>query len=421
MRVIVAAVAALAVLLAGAGTATGQCRLIAINDPAADVAAQPIEVRVGALDERWSTPFRPSFANRVMGVTVRPRPQPRKITEEGRLQRLESAFAEALIAVLGGPARSAAASRSSEPLVLQADITGLDPGNRVRRALFASGRALAAIRAVLARRDGRPVAAITCDRSTAGGLLGEGGLFALWESGDALLRDNLRKIAQSIAREIGRAGPVGAELMAKRRVGVGPGELRYQNRVWLERPSDRWSLKDATSVFTNFMTLTYRRRPIGGPPVLMRGVHALWLTRPAIQGLRRSQALLEDGEESVWVHPFSLVMGEGTLRAIEEEDAYAIAVWPWDKMPVYWNPVEIVASTFVRRGDRDERIPPTGFVGPPWPPAIFLFPRTGPDGRPLIASLNQVLELCTRLNGQTVQSRFDLVRFGLADVSGLEP
>jgi len=96
-------------------------------------------------------------------------------------------------------------------------------------------------------------------------------------------------------------------------------------------------------------------------------------------------------------------------------------VWPWDKAPVYWNPDEIAASTFLKRADRaGERVPPLGLIGPPWPPAIFLFPRTAPDGAPLVSSLHATLELNTRLNGQSIVSRFDLSRLGLRDVLELQ-
>jgi hypothetical protein len=409
-------------VLAIADTVLAQCDLVAVHDAKVVIGAQSIDVRVGSLDSRWSTPFTPSFANRVLGIVARPGPTPDKVSDD-LAARVEAALALSLSDALRGPGAPVSAAGGSARLVLRADIAGVNPGNRAVRVVTGRGRASAAVRAVLTSTDGRPLAAVVCDRSTAGGLFGAGGLFALAQSGESLLRDNFRKIAQSIAKQLARTQQVATTLSSRRREEVETGELRYSNKVWRERPPERWSLKDATSVLGNFMTLTYRGRPVGGPPVLLRGVHALWMARPVCQAIRQSQALIEEGERSVWIHPFSLVFEEETLRVIEEEeDAYAIAVWPWDKAPVYWNPEAIVASTFLRRADRpDERIPPIGLVGTPWPPALFLFPRTTLDGRPLIESVETVLELHTRLNGRQIFSRFDLTRLGLPDLTVLDP
>ena len=409
-----------AAILCLADMASAQCRLIAVHDEAA-VSGQSITIRVGSFESLWSTPVTTSFANRALGLFVRPKELPFKLDDE-RLKRIEVAFSEILTEILASPGRVPLTSGArSTDLVLHAEITGVDPGNRAARAIMGSGRAFAAVRAVLASNEGRPLAAVTCDRSTAGGLFGEGGWIAFWQSGESLLRKNLRKIAQSLARELGRSEQVAQRLAVRRQDKVEVGELRYRTRKWLDHPPERWSLKDSTSIFANFMTQTSRTKMLGGPPILTRGVHALWLTGPAYQALRRSHELLSQGDESVWVHPFSLAFDENTFGVIESEPAYAMAVWPFDKAPFYWNQDAIMAATFLRRqGQADERIEPIAFVGQPWPPAVFLFPKTTPDGKRLIDSLDMTVELHTTLNGRQIVSRFDLARFGLRDVNELD-
>jgi hypothetical protein len=136
--------------------------------------------------------------------------------------------------------------------------------------------------------------------------------------------------------------------------------------------------------------------------------------------LKRSQLLLAEGDESVWIHPFSVAFDQNTLDALAAEGGYVLAVWPFDKAPFYWNPEAIMASTFLRRaGMGDERIAPLALVGPPWPPAIFVFPRTTRDGQPLVTTLQTQLQLHTTLNGHQVVSHFNLSRFGLRDMNEL--
>jgi hypothetical protein len=69
-------------------------------------------------------------------------------------------------------------------------------------------------------------------------------------------------------------------------------------------------------------------------------------------------------------------------------------------------------------GHGNERIAPAAVLGPPWPPAVFLFRRTGEDGAPLIASLATTVELHTQLNGRQIVSRF-LSKFALRTVDEL--
>ena len=75
-------------------------------------------------------------------------------------------------------------------------------------------------------------------------------------------------------------------------------------------------------------------------------------------------------------------------------------------------------ATFLQREQSAERIRPISLIGPPWPPALFLFPRMSADGRPVIDSFNAKLEH-TNLNGRQIVARFDVSRFRLRDLSEL--
>jgi hypothetical protein len=276
-----------------------------------------------------------------------------------------------------------------------------------------------AVQAILATRDQRPLVTLRCSRATLGGPFGIGGPLSLLQSSDSLLREDAEKIAKSLSRELGKIPEAGRRLSARRSAKVEIGEVRDRTRVYLERPAGQWSLKDAASVVGTFMTQT-SGNIVGGPPVLGKGVHSLWLTDPAHQAIRRTQSLLQQGEKSMWVHPFAFAFGRDLLQAATAASAYTIAVWPFDKPPYYWSAQAIQAATFLRRTGRgDERIAPVAVIGPPWPPAVFLFPRTTADGRPLIESLDTTIELHTELNGRRILSRFDLSKFGLAGTEGL--
>jgi hypothetical protein len=242
---------------------------------------------------------------------------------------------------------------------------------------------------------------------------------ALWQSGESLVRSNLDKIAESINRELGKSVEEGGRLAARRPSKVDTGELRYRTQLFLDRPPENWSLKDAASVLATFMTQT-SGNIVGGPPVLGKGVHTLWLTQPVHRAVRRARELLAQGQESMWVHPFTFSFDDDLLRRADNTDAYAFAVWPFDKPPYYWNREAIAASTFLRRvGHGEEKVAPVAILGPPWPPAVFLFPRTLNDGSPLIGSLATIVELHTQMNGRQILSRFELSRFGLRSVHQL--
>ena len=159
----------------------------------------------------------------------------------------------------------------------------IDYGQRFMRAYSGGERASATVLAILAAPDGRPHVSLRCHCSTGGGILGMGGAGsglilgwpALWQSGESLVRSNLDKIAGSINRELGKSVEEGQRLAARRPSKVDSGELRYRTQLFLDRPPENWSLKDAASVLATFMTQT-SGNIVGGPPGTRQGcAHAL--------------------------------------------------------------------------------------------------------------------------------------------------
>jgi hypothetical protein len=378
-------------------------------------------IRVGPIE--WGEPLVPRFANRAFGWPMRPRERAVELSDK-RLAAIEATFTQALYKSLQHPNRVLTrGDEQNADVVLHTELVDVDPGNRLVRAYTLAEWASASVHAILANREGQPLVTLRCNRATGGGPLGLGGPLSLWQSSDSLLRKDVEKIAQSISRELGKSEQTGRQLAARRSAKIDVGELRYTSRLHLERPAEQWSLKDAASVMGTFMTQTMGNI-VGGPPVLGKGVHALWLTEPAYRAIHRTQALLseKENEKSMWVHPLSLVLEGDLLSSMTAQSAYAVAVWPFDKPPYYWNVDEIAAATFLRRaGHGEERIAPIGVLGPPWPPAVFLFPRATADGMSLVESLDTTIELHTELNGRRILSRFDLSKFRLTGITELSP
>jgi len=352
---------------------------------------------------------------------MRTRTRPFEYRDE-RLRSVEAEFERMLREFVVSPV-GADANRAA---VLRADITGLDAGSAARSVpgglvFDRDAQAVVVARALLTTAEGRRLATITCERVTSGGPFGLGGWLALWESGEELVHKTVRQIAQSLVKELDKAAEIAPRLAARRQPAVDVGVPRYTSRLWLERPPETWSLKDSAGVLGTSLSLTASTKVGNNPPILATGVQALWLTTPAYHSLRRTSELLaQEGETSIWINPFSLALGEHTLARVETASAYAIAVWPFDPAPYYWDPDDIVSSTFLRReGHHSERIRPVELLDSPWPPAVFLFPRTDADGAPLVTTLATKLELHSTLNGRQVVFRFDLARFGLRDVNEL--
>jgi len=415
-------IASLSAALVFPNPAVAQCRIVAIHDAGASLTGRTVGVKVAALEPRWSMPITLSWANRALGWPVRPKTSEIAATDD-RVRALQTALAEVLTELLGSPGTGSPAS----DFVLHAELTGVDAGNRAARGVpglrpfVGDGRASTAILALLLSNDDRPVATLTCDRSTFGGPFGEGGWLALLQTGESLVRQNLKKIGGNLVVQLSRVHELGRRL-ATRQTKRETGELRYTSRVWRERPPDSWSLKDAASVVGTFMTQTSRTNIVGGPPVVAKGVHALWFSAAAYEAIRRAPQLVERDPKSLWIHPYFHAFSDQTLDVLEaESDAtYAIAVWPFDKPPFLWDLDDIMAATFLRRADRpSERIPPVALLGAPWPPALFLFPRQGPNGEPLITDTSASLELHSTINGHEVVSKFDIARFALRHVSEL--
>jgi hypothetical protein len=392
-----------------------RCEVDVINEITPNVSDRRVAIRVGSFDSRWASPMMTNFGQRAGFLPFRPKEQAEFTVRDDRLAEFEVVFGRDLTeALVGAGYRISEAIENDPDLVLHAGLTGVNQGNRAKR-VFGTGLASAGVRAVLADRQGRPTSVFNCWRAFGGGFFGTGGLFSLGQSAESLLRDNSKQIAQSLVQKIGEIPKLGQDLAGRQRNRIDVAQHNCQTNVWRERPVDRWSLQDATKVLGAFMLRTFRG---GCPPIITRGVDAMWLTAHVVRAMRRADELFARDENST-MHPFLLAFDEEIRKSIETSDAYAIAVWPFDGVPYYWNREQIMDATFLQLEKSAERIRPIGLIGPPWPPALFLFPRTSADGGLLIDSLKAKLELHTNLNGRQIVARFDMSRFELRDISEL--
>ncbi|HUF31370.1 MAG TPA: hypothetical protein VMM77_12030, partial [Gemmatimonadaceae bacterium] len=242
------------VYLGLAASAEAQCRLTAVHDTA-QVSGHSLALRIGPI-ERVSFPLLPRFANRAFGWTMRPRELAIEVREK-EFAALEKVFTDTLLAALEGPNRAFPHDDApNADVILYAELVDIDPGSRFWRFFSASDWASATVLAILTASDGRPLVSLRCDRSTGGGLFGGGGWTSIWQSSESLARSNLKKIARSISRELDKSAETGRRLAARRPSRVDVGHLRYRTRLFLERPADQWSLKDAAGVLGTFMTQT---------------------------------------------------------------------------------------------------------------------------------------------------------------------
>jgi hypothetical protein len=407
-------------LIGFAPTVAANCTTTAISALDAPFGARPRDVQVGSRPNGWSPFGLSSFRSRTarrMGIPYRPTETPFEYSSE-ELELLESELADALSRPF------AAVSESQRPpgdaLILQAELSGVDPGTRVLRAMFGATPAVAFVHARLQTEAGRPLAAFECSRETRGGLLGVGGWVALWQSGRSLVVKDFDKIGRDLFSEVAQLADRASRLARRPHQETRVAVSRYQKLEALDKPAARWSIADATKVLASFQVRSDDARGVGGAMVELKGVHGLWWTRYAYQAFTRTQELLTQGSKPRWLHPFATALDTTTLRNLMSQPGYVISVWPFDSPPVYWNPDEILRSTVLRSVIHPDRhVAPTALVGPPSPPAVFVFPRHDSFGSPLIDRDDQQVELATVLNGREIICRFDLSRFRLRSIDDL--
>ena len=292
------------------GLSAQRCEVDVINEVTPNLKDRRVVVRVGSFDSRWASPMMTNFGQRAGLIPFQPREEREFTLRDDRLAEFEVLFGREVIeALIDAGYRAGEGVENNPDLVLHAGLTGVNPGNRALR-VFGFGLASATVRAVLADRQGRPLSIVDCKRSTGGGLLGRGGVFSLGQSGESLL--GAKELAQSLVREIGQIPKVGRDLASRQRNTVDVAQHNCQTDVWRERPMNRWSLLDATKVLGAFMVRTFRG---GCPPVITRGVDAMWVTSHAQRAMRRSEELFAGGKNSA-LHPFLLAFDQEILETI---------------------------------------------------------------------------------------------------------
>ena len=273
-------------------TSPRRCDIDVINEFTPNLNDRRVVVRVGSFDSRWANPMMTNSGQRAGFLPFRPKELSNALSDD-RLAEFEVAFGRDLTdALVKAGYRVGEGAESDLDLMLHAGLTGVNPGNRASR-VFGMGLAEASVRVVLADNQGRPASVVNCWGAFGGGLFGTGGIFAVGRSGESLLRDNSRKIAQSLAEKSGQIPKLGRDLASRRRNQIDVAQHSCQTDVWREQPVNRWSLQDATKVLGAFMMRTFRG---GCPPIITRGVDAMWFTSHVQRAMRRSEELFARDE-----------------------------------------------------------------------------------------------------------------------------
>lgn len=198
--------------------------------------------------------------------------------------------------------------------------------------------------------------------------------------------------------------------------------------IWRGKPPEKWERDDCTKTISNFISQGDRNE---------RKVEALWFSAPSYQAHLR--LLTKQGEEGDIEKGKRLKGGflpaHSQLKEMEEEDAYVVAIGfakkTQDKGPILWNNEAMMAATSLQLAGRPEmRIQPLRAIDASSLSHIFdekwaahyvllVVPTKLADGRPVIESLNDKLELHTEFERNPVVIQFDLARFGLSSVREL--
>jgi hypothetical protein len=312
--------------------------------------------------------------------------------------------------------------------VLEGDFSRIDEGSRAGRILIGGKRNAAKLdtRGRLFARDSlQPVADFECHALSYGSFLGWGGAKSSTHDTAQKMADTMKKMfpwADKKVIELGKQANKKTKTLAI------IAENKQRDNDWRDKPPEKWERDDCTKVISNFISQGDRDE---------RRVEALWFSAPSYQAhlrLLTMQSKEGDIEKSKRLKG-GFLPAHSQLKELEKEDAHVVAIAfakkTQDKGPILWNNEAILATTSLRHVGRPEvRIQPLRAIDvsslshvfdEKWAAhyVLLVVPTKLADGKPVIESLNDKLELHTEFEHTPVIIQFDLAHFGLSRVEDL--
>jgi len=204
---------------------------------------------------------------------------------------------------------------------------------------------------------------------------------------------------------------------------------------WQKKTSDKWSHDNCADVISSFTS--------EGEWKDQGRVDALWFTAPSYQAHLRLLALPAEDDDKKKLLGFEggLLPANQQLKELEDQDVYVLAVSFQKKRnhgPIFWDGEKIRRATFITyRGRPEEQIRPIQVIDSVIPSyaiehgwrgrqgawaahtVLLVFPTKSANGKPVIESFKDKLEIHTEFEKNPVVIEFDLAHFGLGRLDEL--
>lgn len=312
--------------------------------------------------------------------------------------------------------------------VMIGDVVG---GNRATRILIGRDVSIFAAKGTILSASADPLADFIC-------VLGDTGSYwgAVFKSEVGLMHDNFEKLAEDISKSFEEIQEEWEE-----RVKDGPqtgkrieGTSERAKAKWREIPIASWSSDEHEKEIKAFFVESNRKE--------WYEADALWLNSSSYRSLEDIQSV-----SSVLASLNQLgraFLPKLDVGDVHEEARYFVAVTfrrgleHGRRAPVFfWNDSDIRGATYLSIRDHSTRVAPIEMIHLPSylsthktylvgdegfgsHPVVFAFPSTAADGSPLVASLDEEVELHTRIEDHDVLLRFRLRDFEISDVKELQ-
>jgi hypothetical protein len=321
-------------------------------------------------------------------------------------------------------------------LHVEGSITSANPGSRWLRVALRGGAAKARVRGNVRLQSGAVLFEFECEGAELGGMFGVGGLSAMFDSPDDLLRKNFAKFGEDFAKaikEIDNARQQQGRNKSRKR-SPSEGTTVRKDKPWRQRPIEAWTPADHSKEVAAFVVETQNRDWFR--------IHAAWLTRSAY----RSNTYLNEADFPGSDHLFDdgLLPDLTPITKLIEQPVYLIGVTfesaatdgstDGDEPPFFSIDDTIRDATYLaRKGDSSGRFLATeairlrpylqrrGAFKSRWRnvPVVFAFGVQNQSGDPLVRALTDEIELHTRVDGRDAVVRFRLADFELTGLGEL--
>lgn len=335
-------------------------------------------------------------------------------------------------------------AKSTTDYQLKADILGVEGGSRLERTvkgglgstgkLRINGTLLGPPHKDESGRTVREaISDFECNAFDMGSWLGLG-------SNESAVRGSAEKTAESLSKAVfRRMDKRMAKLLEKNKRNEDRmpllGKSKQINRKWREK--QEWSVHDYEDEISSFVVRSKRGQDRGVDALWM--TDALWTTHERLLAQLPQTAVLSSRDIKR-----GMVTNIKPIQTLRGQDAYVISLTfnvSANAAPFIWNSEAIRSATYLARADDpDIRVEPSEFLDRKlrsyvvfreravfkilqtfWAfhPTVIAFPRTTPEGQPLVRSLDDRIELHTSVDSRPVELTFDLRHFDLRTVDDL--